>query len=83
MKSLGVMKYPKVTVDSFSGSSGTVILLIQTNHNKIRVKMGVSCVRDMVRLSKEIISKQKDYAQCMWNEHLELDKLRKAPLENS
>jgi len=62
-KSLGQLDYPVWKLESFNGSSRTVLLKLETGGRSIRIKIGVSNACTLVDIAREIATKQSEYAQ--------------------
>ena len=66
-KSLGMIVYPQITIENFSGSTGDFILRIEGSGKVIKIKSCITGVEKMVNTAREIVGRQKSYAISEWN----------------
>ena len=67
VKSLGVLRFPRADITSFSGSRGVAEITLQSSGKKIKIELGTGCVHTLVRLAQDITGKQREHAMQAWN----------------
>ena len=71
-KSLGIMEYPTTSIESFSGSTNSFIIKIETSTKIIRIKSCVNGVNTLVDKAREVVGKQRGYALEQWHRYKRL-----------
>lgn len=73
-KSLGIIEYPQITIESFNGSTNEVVIRIDGSGKVIKVKTCVYAAETMVDKAREIVGNQRSYALQQWNKYKNLKK---------
>lgn len=71
-KSLGMIEYPQITIESFSGSKNEVVIRIEGSGKVIKIKSCVWGAKTIVDKAREIVGKQRSYALEQWNKYKNL-----------
>lgn len=57
MKSLGMMKWPSVEIESMNFSENTFIVKFSTNGKYVRMTLGLWAIRELIRITHEAIGR--------------------------
>lgn len=71
---LGYIEYPNVEIDSQSHMAREVVIKLTNCKRIVKVKMGLSCVQTLARLTREILAKYRDNIKSDWAEFKALNR---------
>lgn len=72
VKSLGMIEYPQISIESFNGSRNEFVIRIEGSGKAIKIKSCVHGATTIVERAREVVGKQRNYALEQWNKYKRL-----------